>query len=112
MTNFMQRSTQLFLIKKAVRQIISEIEKAGIEDLKTLVEAGKSIVGTYLQDCSSSEKSAYRRDLRVLIQVGVTPDMLLTEIARQMPDLAPIMKAKQNYKQNEIRALDEFLKQE
>ncbi len=67
-------------------------------------------MGTYLNGCSPQEKTTYRRDLNVLLQMGVTPDMLLTEIARQMPEIAPIIERKQDYKKAEIQELEKFLK--
>ena len=108
----MQRSIKHWLVIKAARQLRQEIEKAGLDDLKTLAEAGRSIVGTYLQECSPQEKAQHRRDLNTLLQVGVTPDMLLDEIARQMPQLAPIMEGKEAYKQSETEQLKRFLAEE
>ena len=107
---FMQRSARRFLVIKAAKEFKKEIEKAGLDNLMILVEAGKSIVGTYLQGCSPQEKAKYRRDLNDLFQMRVTPDMLLEEIARQMPELAPIMEGKEGYKKSEIQKLDAFLK--
>ena len=106
---FMQRSARQFVLIKAARKIRQEIEKAGLDNLKILADAGKSIVGTYLQGCSTQEKEAYRRNLKALVQMGVTPDMLLAEIARQMPTLAPIMQEREDYKKMEIRSLEQFL---
>lgn len=112
MTSFMQRSARHFLLIKAARQIRQEIEKAGLDNLKILAEAGISIVGTYLNGCSAQEKATYRRDLNALMQMGVTVDMLLTEIAGQMPELAPIMQGKEGYKQSEIKKLEAFIRGE
>ena len=109
MTNFMARSARHFMLIKAARQIKQEIEKAGLDNLKILADAGKSIVGTYLNGCSPKEKATYRRDLNALVQMGVTPDMLLQEISRQLPELKPIMEGKATYKQSEIRELETFL---
>ncbi len=111
MTTFMQRSAKHFFKIKAARQIKQEIEQAGLDNLKILAEAGRSIVGTYLNGCSPQEKATYRRDLNALLQMGVTPDMLLEEIARQMPELAPIIESKQDYKRSEIQNLESFLKE-
>jgi len=111
MTSFMQRSAKHFLTIKAARQIRQEIEKAGLDNLKTLAEAGISIVGTYLQSCSPQEKATYRRDLNVLLQMGVSADMLLEEVVRQMPEIAPIIESKQDYKKLELQELERFLKE-
>ncbi|GAI59452.1 unnamed protein product, partial [marine sediment metagenome] len=83
-------------------------EKAGLDNLKILAEAGKSIVGTYLNGCSPQEKATYQRDLGALLQMGVTADMLLEEVAKQMPQLAPMMEGKEGYKQSEIKELEAF----
>jgi len=111
MTSFSGRVAKHFLVIKAAKEFKKEIEKAGLDNLKTLANAGKSIVGTYLNGCSPQEKTTYRRDLSALLQMGVTPDMLLTEIARQMPEIAPIMEKKQDYKRSEIQNLERFLKE-
>jgi len=111
MTSFMQRSARRFVLIKAARQIKQEIEKAGLDNLKILAENGISIVGTYLQGCSPQEKAAYRRDLGALLQMGVTSDMLLEEIAGQMPLLAPIMESKGDYRKSELQNLEKFLRE-
>lgn len=111
MTSFMKRSAKHFLKIKAAKEIKQEIEKAGLDNLKTLAEAGISIVGTYLNGCSPQEKAAYRRDLNALLGMGVTPDMLLDEIAGQLPVLAPIIESKPDYKKSEIQNLKQFLEQ-
>ena len=109
MTSFMQRSAKHFVLIKAARQIRQEIEKAGLDNLKILAEAGKSIVGTYLNGCSPQERATYRRDLNALLQLGITADMLLAEVARQMPEVAPIMQGKEDYRRSEIKSLERFL---
>ena len=111
MSDFMARSARHFILIKAARQIRQELEKAGLDNLKVLANAGQSIVTCYLNGCSPKEKAAYRRDLNTLLRMGVTADMLLEEIARQMPELAPIIKSKQDYKKTEIEKLEAFLKE-
>ena len=110
MSTFMSRSARNFMTIKAARQIRQEIEKAGLDNLKVLAEAGKSIVATYLNGCSPKEKATYKRDLNALLGMGVTPDMLLDEIAKQMPELALMMESKQGYKRSEIQNIEQFLK--
>jgi putative N-acetylmannosamine-6-phosphate epimerase len=105
----MERSARHFLIIKAAKGIKKEIEKAGLENLKTLTKAGISIVGTYLNGCSPQEKERIRRDFNALVQMGVTPDMVLTELLKQTPGLAPAMEGKEGYKQSEIKSLELFL---
>lgn len=111
MTSFMQRSAKHFVLIRAAKEIKKEIEKAGLNNLKILCENGISIVGTYLNSCSPSEKATYKRDLNALLQMGVSADMLLTELVKQMPELAPAMEEKEGYKQAEIRELELFLKE-
>lgn len=111
MTSFMQRSAKHFVVIKAARQIKQEIEKAGLDNLKILAENGHSIVGTYLNGCSAQEKATYRRDLNALLQMGVTSDMLLGEVVRQMPELQPIIDGRDDYKKSEIQNLERFLEE-
>ncbi len=110
MSDFMARSARNFMVIKAARQIRQEIEKAGLDNLKILADAGHSIVGTYLNGCSPQEKATYRRDLGALLQMGVTADMLLSEVAGQIPQLAPILEGKESYKQAEIKKLEAFVR--
>ncbi|MBA7714861.1 hypothetical protein ES703_123893 [subsurface metagenome] len=107
----MKRAAKNFLLIKAARQIKQEIEKAGLDNLKSLAEAGISIVGTYLQGCSPQEKAIHRRDLNALLQMGVTAEMLLEEVVKQMPQVAPEIEGKEAFKQSEIQNLERFLKE-
>ena len=74
--SFMARTAKHLLAIRAARLFRQELEKAGLENLKTLAEGGISIVGTYLAGCSPQEKGQIKRDLGTLLQMGVTPDML------------------------------------
>lgn len=109
---FMQRSAKHFLVIKAAKEFRQEIEKAGLDNLRTLADAGISIVGIYLKGCNAKEKAAYKRDLNALLQMGITPDMVLTELIRQMPGLAPIMKGRDGYKRSEIQNLERFVRED
>lgn len=109
MTSFVQRSAKYFLVIKAARDWKKEIEQAGLNNLKTLADAGISIIETYLKGCSPQEKARIRRDFNALLQMGITVDMILTEVTRQMPEIAPIIESKQGYKKNEIQKLEQFL---
>lgn len=110
MTMLNSRIARKLLLVKAARELKKEIERAGIDNLKTLADAGKSIITIYLNGCSDQEKARIRRELNALQHLGVTPDMLLSEVVRQMPGLAPIMASKQDYQKTEVQKLDEFLK--
>jgi len=101
-----------FAIIKAAKRIKKEIEQAGLERLKFLAESNISIVGTYLNGCSPQTKAEARRDLTALLALGITPDLILEELGRQMPGLAPLMVDRDAYKKSELAALDRFLKEE
>jgi hypothetical protein len=105
----METSVRLYFAKKAAREIKKEIETVKLDELKILAEAGISIIQTYLNSRSPQEKTRIRRDFNALVQMGVTPDMVLTELLKQMPELAPAMEGKEGYKQSEIKNLELFL---
>ena len=108
---FTSRVAKHLLVIKAAKEFKKEIEQVGLDDLKIVADAGRSIVTIYLNACSPQKKASLRRDLGVLLQMGVTPDMLLAEISRQMPELAPIMVGREDYKKTEIHNLEQFLKE-
>ena len=110
MINFTARAARHLLVIKAAREIRKEIEKAGLANLKVLAEKGVSIVGTYLQALSQKEKEEYRRNFNNLLAMGITPEMVLDEVALQMPEISPIMKSKEGYRKAEIQKVREFLK--
>jgi len=107
---FSSRVAHHFLIIKAARQFRQEIEKAGLDNLKILADAGRSIVGTYLNGCSPQERAKIKGDLSTLLQMGINAEMILAELGRQMPEIVPIMEAKEGYKKSEIQKLEQFLK--
>jgi len=96
---------------KAGKKIKGEIEKAGMDNLKILAENGVSVVGTYLKGCSPKEQAELRRDFNNLLSMGITAEMVLDEVTRQMPELAPIMTGKEGYRKAEIQKINEFLKE-
>ena len=109
--SFMARTAKHFLVIRAARLFRQELEKAGLDNLKILADAGISIVGTYLDYCSAEEKAQIKRDLGTLLQMEVTPDMVFEELIRQMPELAPILEEKEGYKKAEVEKLISFLKE-
>ncbi|MBA7636605.1 hypothetical protein ES703_44226 [subsurface metagenome] len=109
--SFKERAARYFLLRKGVRQITNEIEKAGLDNLKALVDADKSIVYIYLQGCSASEQARIRRDLNTLLTMGITPDMLIDEVTRQLGGLAAIIKDKPQYKKAEVNKVISFLRE-
>lgn len=108
--NFSARTARHMLTIKAAKEIKKEIEQAGLDNLKVLAERGISIVGTYLQGLSPRAQDEYRGKFNSLLAMGVTPEMVLDEVALQMPELAPIMKGKDGYKRAELQKINEFLK--
>ena len=113
MTSFSGRLVaKHFLLIWATKKIKGEIEQAGLDNLKILAESGRSIVATYLQGCSPQEKAKHRRELSALLQMGVTFDMVLTELAGQIPELAPIIEGNQDYKKMEFQELERFVRQD
>ncbi len=112
MSSFMARTAKHLLAIRAARIYGQELEKAGLDNLKILADAGISIIGTYLKGCSPSEKAQIKRDLGGLLQMGVTPDMVFEELVKQRPELAPIIAEKKGYKKTEVEKLLSFLKEE
>ena len=110
MTSFTARTARHFMTIKAAKMIKKEIEKAGLDDLKILAENGVSIIATYLQGCSPKKQAELRRDFNGLLAMGVTPEMVLDEVAGQMPELAPIMKDKEGYRKAELDKVSQFMK--
>jgi hypothetical protein len=110
MTSFTQRTALHFLTIRAAKAIKKEIEKAGLDNLKILAENGVSIVGTYLQGCSPQKQAELRRDFNSFLAMGVTLEMVLDEIAIQMPEIGAIMKGKEGYRKAELEKVSQFLK--
>jgi len=110
MTSFTERTARHFMTIRAAKGIKKEIEKAGMDNLKILAENGVSVVGTYLQGCSPKEKAELRRDFNGLLAMGITPEMVLDELTRQIPELAPIMAGKEGFKKAELQKVSKFLK--
>lgn len=108
--NFSARTARYMLTIKAAREIKKEIAAAGLDNLKALLERNVSIVGTYLQGCSPQKQKEYRQNFTRLISLGVTPEMVLDEVALQMPEIGSIMRGKGAYRQAELNKIKQFLK--
>jgi hypothetical protein len=98
------------MVIKAAREIKKEIEKAGLDNLKLLCEKGVSIVGTYLNGCTPKEQARLRQQFGNLLNFGVTPEMVLDEIARQIPEIGAIIEKRPDYKKVELQKVKEFLR--
>jgi hypothetical protein len=110
MTSFTSRAARNFMLIKAAKGFKKDIEQAGLENLKALAENNISIVGTYLNGCSPQKKAELRRDFNTLLSFGITIDMVLDELARQMPELAPLMQGTEPYRKSEIQKVEQFLR--
>lgn len=110
--SFAERTAKRFVAIKAARQLKEEIDKAGLDNLKALAAAGKSILGIYLKGCSPEEKKRLRRDGKALGLLGVTPEMVLTQLAGQKDELSSIMKKNKDYWKNELQNFERFLREE
>jgi len=97
-----------FAIKQAAREISKEIQKAGLDTLLKLGNAGVSIVSTYLNGCSPQKQAIHRNDIKNLLKMGITFEEVLDEVAKQIPQLAPIIQ-NQEYKRQELQKVTEFL---
>ncbi|MBA7601285.1 hypothetical protein ES703_08352 [subsurface metagenome] len=111
MTSFTQRTARHFVVIKAARQLRGELEKAGLDNLRAIADAGKSIIGIYLKGCSPEEKKRFRRDTNILVKLGVTPEMVLDAVIGQSEVLTSIMEKRADYKKSELRNLEAFLKE-
>lgn len=112
MTSFLNRTARHYLAIKAAREIRGKFEEAGLDTLQAIADAGKSIIGIYLKGCSPEDKKKIRQDSSVLRKMGVTPEMVLEELAGQNDELADIMGKREDYKKKELENFKAFLKEE
>lgn len=109
--SFMRRAALQFAAQKAARRVVKEILPVGVDNLKVIAESGRSIVGTYLNGCSKEKKKELRSELAVALNLGVTIDMIIDAVARQIPELEPIIKNKESYRKTEIERVMDFVKE-
>ena len=110
--SFLESTARHFVIIRAVREIKAEIEKMGLDNLKVLAEAGYDIADTYLKACSAEGIAESKRKFQQLLQMGITADMIITELTRQMPEIVPIMEEHEGYIKKELEKLISFLQAE
>ena len=103
--SFLASTARHFVIIKAVREIKAEIEKIGLENLETLGKAGHDIANTYIKGCSPEGIAKSKQKLNYLLQMGITADMIIAELTRQMPELVPIMEEREGYIKKELEKL-------
>ncbi len=110
--NILQSTAKYFLLIKAAADIKNKAKEIGMDDIRTLVEAGRSITEIYLNGCSEEKKVQKRREATALFQMGVTPEMLWEEVIRQLPELGPILEGKDDYLKSEFKKIEAFVKGE
>jgi len=109
--SFMARSAQHFMAEKAARSYLAEIMPAGIDNLKTLAESGRSIFLTFLSGCSEEKRKKMRGEFAALLKFGVTVDLVLEKAARQQPEIKPIMESMPEYRKAEIERIMAWVKE-
>ena len=107
--SFLESTARHFLVIKAAREIKAEIEKIGLDNLKILADAGHDIANTYLKGCSAEGIAKSKQKFNYLLQMGVTADMIIARLTRQMPELATIMKGREDYIKGELEKLVSLL---
>ena len=108
----LQSAVRYFVLIKAATDIVNKAKQIGIDDIKTLVDAGRSITEIYLESCSPDKKVEKRREATMLLEMGVTPEELWREVIRRLPELEPIIKGKNDYIRAEVKKIEEFVKGE
>ena len=107
--SFLESTARNFLVIKAARELKAEIEKIGLDNLKILADAGHDIANTYLKGCSAEGIAKSKQKFDYLLQMGVTADMIIARLTRQMPELATIMKGREDYIKGELEKLVSLL---
>ena len=110
--NILQSTVRYFWLIRAATDIVNKAKQIGIDDIKTLVDAGRSITEVYLESCSPDKKVEKRREASMLLEMGITPEELWKEVLRRLPELEPIIKGKDDYIQAEMKKIEAFVKGE
>ena len=111
MSSFLRSTAKHYLTIKAAREIREKFEEAGLDTLQALADAGKSIIGIYLKGCSPEDKKKIRQDSSILSKMGVTPAMVIEELAGQNDELGIIIGKREDYKKKELENFEAFLKE-
>jgi len=110
MRDILRSTARYFVLIRAVTDIKNKAKEIGIDNVKTLVEAGRSITEIYLNDCPPDKKAQKRREANALLEMGITPEEIWKELIRQMPELVPIIEGKDDYVKSEMKKIEAFVK--
>jgi len=110
--NILQSTARYFVLIKAATDIVNKAKQIGIDDIRTLVDAGRSITEIYLESCTPDKKVQKRREASMLLEMGITPEELWEEVIRRLPELEPIIKGKDDYIRAEMKKIEAFVKGE
>jgi len=108
----LQSTGRYFVLIRAATDIVNKAKEIGVDNIRTLVDAGRSITEIYLESCSPDKKVQKRREAHMLLEVGITPEELWKEVIRRMPELKPIIEGKDDYIQAEMKKIEAFVKGE
>jgi len=110
MRDILRSTARYFVLIRAVTDIKNKARQIGIDNIKTLVENGRSITEIYLEDSSPDKKMQKRREAQALLEMGITPEEIWKELIRQMPELASIIEGKDEYIKAEMKRIEAFVK--
>jgi len=108
----LQSAARYFVLIRAATDIVNKAKQIGVNDIKTLVDAGRSITEVYLESCPPDKKVEKRREASTLLEMGITPEELWKEVLRRMPELEAIIKGKDDYIKAEMKKIEAFVKGE
>ena len=112
MMDILRSTARYFVLIRAVTDIKNKAKEIGIDNIKTLVEAGRSITEIYISSIPEATKVQKRREANALVEMGITPEELWKEVLRRLPELEPIIKGKDDYIRAEMKKIEAFVKGE
>ena len=112
MRDILQSTARYFVLIRAATDIANKAKQIGIDDIRTLVDAGRSITEVYLESCPPDKKVEKRREASMLLEMGITPEELWNEVLRRLPELEAIIKCKDEYIRAETKKIEAFVKGE
>ena len=112
MRNILQGAARFFVLIRAATDIVNKVKELGIEDIKVLVDDGRSITEIYLTDCPPEKKAEKRQQASALFKMGITPEELWQEVIRRLPELEHILEGKDDYVKAEMGKIEAFLRGE